>query len=199
MTLPDLSEGLWETHIKTLVWCLLASRADLGSWNLGFQITQHFRWAFPSSMPCWSENLFSRSKEIRPGDWVTDICGWLQYLLMEELPISFSFGERIAVAFMELVVVLMQSRWNHFVGAVSFWQHLPETQNFPVSKRNINIEKEIKNSEFQFRKETWTGRQVLWIWFCHIIMFWWHAVKSCSFPDSLLWGSWGFFLSCSWI
>jgi hypothetical protein len=30
--------------------------------------------------------------------------------LMEELPISFSFGERIAVAFMELVVVLMQSR-----------------------------------------------------------------------------------------
>jgi hypothetical protein len=40
---------------------------------------------------------------------------------------------------------------------------------------------------------------VLWIWFCHIIMSWWHAVKSCSFPDSLLWGSWGFFLSCSWI
>jgi hypothetical protein len=41
-------------------------------------------------------------------------------------------------------------------GSVLFWQHLPETQNFPVSKRNINTEKEIKTSEFQFRKETWT-------------------------------------------
>jgi hypothetical protein len=65
---------------------------------------------------------------------------------------------------------------------------------FQFLKETSTQKKRLKtqNSSFEKKHGHIYCRQVLWIWFCHIIMFWWHAVKSCSFPDSLLWGSWGF-------